>query len=178
MDDGIKFHHPKPYKTAKEKLAYQQRKLAIKQKGSNNRNKQKKLIVKTYQKITNIREDFQHKLSKKLVRDCDKIIIEDLNISNMLEAKGFKVNKSNIQDASWGKFVEKLTYKAERADKLIVKVNPKNTSKMCSQCGNIKKSLALIDREYKCEVCGFTIDRDINAAKNIRMLGTSIAIIQ
>jgi len=176
LDDGTKLHHPKPYKTAKEKLAYQQRKLALKQKGSNNRNKQKKLIGKTYQKITNIREDFQHNLSKKLIRDYDKIIVEDLNIKNMLEAKGFEVNKSNIQDASWGKFIEKLTYKAESADKLIVKVNPRNTSKMCSKCGKINKRLALVDRIYKCEACGFTTDRDINAAKNIRTLGTSVAI--
>ena len=178
LDDGTLFHHPKPYKTAKEKLAYQQRKLALKQKGSNNRNKQKKLIGKTYQKITNIREDFQHNLSKKLIRDYDKIIVEDLNIKNMLEAKGFEVNKSNIQDASWGKFIEKLTYKAESADKLIVKVNPRNTSKMCSKCGKINKKLALADRTYKCEACGFTTDRDINAAKNIRTLGTSVAIIK
>ena len=93
----------------------------------------------------------------------------------MLEAKGFEVNNKNISDASWSKFVEKLTYKAESADKLIVKVNPKNTSKMCSKCGNIKEKLSLKEREYRCESCGFTTDRDINAAKNIKALGTSAA---
>ena len=177
LDDGTKFHHPKPYKTAKEKLAYQQRKLALKQKGSNNRDKQKKLIGKTYQKITNIREDFQHKLANNLLKKYDKIIVEDLNIKNMLEAKGFEVNKSNIQDASWGKFIEKLTYKAESADKLIVKVPSRNTSKTCSRCGIIDKELKLINREFRCKACGFAVDRDVNAAKNILTLGTSDVIL-
>ena len=191
MDDGTKFHHPKPYKTSLEKLQYRQRKLALKQRGSNNRNKQKKLVVKTYEKITNQREDYQHKLANKIVREYDKIIIEKLNVKNMLEAKGglqskplssalrnkgFEVSKSNIQDASWSKFIEKLTYKAESADKLLLKVDPRNTSKMCSQCGKVKEKLTLRDRIFNCETCGLAIDRDINAAKNIRALGTSAAI--
>jgi putative transposase len=94
----------------------------------------------------------------------------------MLEAKGFKVKKSNIQDASWGKFIEKLVYKAESADKLIVKIDPKSTSKMCSKCGHIKTDLILTDRKYNCESCGLAIDRDINAAVNIKWLGTSLSI--
>ena len=191
MDNGTKFHHPKPYKTSLEKLQYRLRKLALKQRGSNNRNKQKKLVVKTYEKITNQREDYQYKLANKIVRENDVIVVEKLNVKNMLEAKGglqskprssasrskgLEVKKSNIQDASWSKFIEKLAYKAESADKLLLKVDPRNTSKMCSQCGTIKKNLALKDRIFNCETCGLAIDRDINAAKNIRALGTSVAI--
>ena len=176
MDDGTKFHHPKPYKTSLEKLQYRQRKLSLKIKGSNNRNKQKKLVAKTYEKITNQREDYQYKLANKIVKENDVIVVEKLNVKNMLEAKGFEVSKRNIQDASWGKFIEKLTYKAESADKLLLKVDPRNTSKMCSQCGKVKEKLTLRDRKYHCEACGFVIDRDINAAKNIRVLGTSAAI--
>ena len=176
LDDGTKFHHPKPYNTSLEKLRCRQRKLSLKVKGSNNRENQKKLVVKTHEKITNQRDDYQHKLANELVRKYDKIIIEKLNVKSMLEAKGFEVSKRNIQDASWRKFVEKLTYKAESADKLIVKVNPRNTSKMCSGCGKIKKELSLRDREYHCESCGLAIDRDLNAAKNIKVLGTSTAI--
>jgi putative transposase len=176
LDDGTKFHHPKPYKTAKEKLAFLNRKLALKQRGSNNRQRVKIRLSKAYDKISNIREDFQHKLSKQLVTDNDTIIIEKLNIKSMLEAKGFEVSKSNIQDASWGNFVNKLVYKAERAGRRIVKVNPANTSKRCSACGNIKKSLALKDRIYYCGVCNAAMDRDINAARNIKRLGTSLAI--
>lgn len=178
QDDGTKYHHPKPYKTSLEKLQYRQRKLTLKVKGSNNRNKQKKLIGKAYKKISNIRNDFQHKLANKLIKENNLIIIEDLNIKSMLEAKGFEVNKANIQDASWRKFTEKLTYKAESAGKLIIKVNPVNTSKMCSCCGKIDFKLTLRDREYKCQSCGLTIDRDLNAAKNIKALGTSAAILK
>jgi putative transposase len=176
LDDGTKFHHPKPYKTAKEKLAYLNKKLALKQKGSNNRKKVKASLSKAYEKVNNIRNDFQHKLSKKLVIDNDVVIIEKLNIKGMLEAKGFEVSKSNIQNASWGNFVNKLTYKAEKAGRKIILVNPRNTSKMCSGCGTIKKSLALTEREYQCNACGIALDRDVNAARNIRRLGTSLAI--
>ncbi len=176
LDDGTKFHHPKPYKTAKEKLAYWNRKLALKQRGSKNRQKVKSSLEKTYDKISNIRDDFQHKLSKQLVKENDKIIVEKLNIKGMLEAKGFEVSKSNIQDASWGNFVSKLTYKAERAGRKLITVDPRNTSKTCSKCGAIKERLALTEREYKCNACGIALDRDVNAAKNIKRLGTSLAI--
>jgi putative transposase len=173
MDDGTKFHHPKPYKTSKEKLAYRQRKLAAKQRGSKNRQVAKRLVAKTYSKITNIRTEFHHKTAKQLVSKYDKIIIEKLNIKKMLEAKGFEVNKSNIQDASWGNFVAILKYKAERAGKSVIEVNPRNTSKMCFKCKSIDKQQTLKDREYNCVACGNAIDRDVNAAKNIKRLGTS-----
>jgi len=70
--------------------------------------------------------------------------------------------------------VSKLTYKAESADKLLLKVDPRNTSKMCSGCGTIKEELSLRDRKYHCESCGLRIDRDINAAKNIKRLGQAL----
>ena len=170
LDDGTTFHHPKPYKTAKEKLAYRQRKLAKKKKGSNKRKKQKVLVAKTNENIVNIRKDFQHKLANKLIKENDVIVIEKLNIEKMMESKGFSVRKSNISDASWGSFVTILKYKAESANVLIKEVNPVNTSKTCSHCGNIKESLSLSDREYICDKCGLIIDRDKNAAINIKNL--------
>ena len=176
LDDGTTFLHPKPYKTAKEKLAYRQRKLARKVQGSNNYKKQAKLVSKTHEKIVNVREDFQHKLANKLVKDYDTIIVENLNVKSMMEHHGYEVSKSNIQDTSWGKFITKLSYKSVRANKVLIKVNPKNTSKMCSSCKNIKEDLKLKDRIYHCDICGLTLDRDLNAAKNIRALGTSAAI--
>jgi len=77
---------------------------------------------------------------------------------------------------TWGNFVALLTYKAESAGRILIKVNPKNTSKTCSCCGNINKLLTLRDRVYDCDACGNAIDRDINAAINVRRLGTSLAI--
>jgi len=77
---------------------------------------------------------------------------------------------------TWGNFVALLTYKAESAGRILIKVNPKNTSSTCSCCGNINKLLTLRNRVYDCDACGIAIDRDINAAINVRRLGTSLAI--
>lgn len=175
-DDGTKFHHPKPYKTAKEKLKLANQKLALKQKGSKNRRKAVTALQKVYTKISNIRNDWQHKVANHLIKENDVIIVEKLNIQNMLESKGFDVNKSNITDASWGNFVSLLKYKAENAGREIREVDPKNTSKMCSCCGELNKSLKLADRTFCCQSCGLALNRDVNAAINIRRLGTSLAI--
>jgi len=78
-----------------------------------------------------------------LVDQNDTIVIEKLNIVSMLEAKGFDVKNENITDASWGSFAAKLKYKAERAGRSVIEVNPRNTSKTCSGCGTIKKSMPL-----------------------------------
>jgi putative transposase len=92
----------------------------------------------------------------------------------MLEAKGFEINKGNIQDASWARFASLLFYKAERADRMIIEVDLRNTSKTCFGCSNLK-DLTLQDRQYHCDACGIAMDRDINAAINIKRLGTSLA---
>src|ERR1019366_7915423 len=170
--------HPKPYKTSKEKLAYAQRKLSLKQKGSKNRIKAKKQVAKCHENVANVRKDFQHKLALKLIRENDEIILEDLNVKSMLEAGSFEINHLNISDASWGGFVQILSDKAEKAGRKITKVNPRNTSKTCSRCLKIKESLKLSDRTFNCEACGFEMDRDHNAALNIRRLGMSPAIAQ
>jgi putative transposase len=175
-DDGTTFHHPTPQKLLKNKLASLQRRLELKKRGSNNRNSLKKTIAKTYRKVVNIREDFQHKTANKLIKDNDEIILEDLNVKGMMEAEGFNVKKGNIVEAGWSNFVAKLVYKAESAGRKLIFVNPKNTSKMCSSCKNIKLNLTLKDRIYKCDACGIEIDRDLNASRNIRRLGTSLAI--
>jgi len=172
-DDGTTFHHPKPYKTSLEKMQYIQKKRAAKLRVSNN---SKKLLVaeqRAHEHIKNMRNDFQHKIAKQLVVENDVIIVEKLNIKGMLETESFLVKKSNISDASWGNFVALLIYKAERAGKLIIEVDPRGTSKTCSGCGNIKNNLSLKDRLYECHACGMAKNRDHNAAINIKKLGTS-----
>jgi putative transposase len=116
------------------------------------------------EKVTNQREDFLHKLSAKIVKENDTIIFEDLNIKNMISNKT-SLNR-NIQDVSWASFTNKLIYKAENAGRQVIKVNPMNTSNTCSQC-KIKSNIDLTTRELPC--CG--IDRDWNAALNIKALG-------
>ncbi|HEY5267958.1 MAG TPA: transposase [Candidatus Saccharimonadales bacterium] len=174
-DDGTKFHHPKPYKTAKEKLAWLNRKLALKVRGSNNRKSIKKQLGKAYEKVSNVRQDFLHKIAKQFIAENDIVIIEKLNVKSMMESKSFAVGKANIQDASWASFAGILSYKAERAGRIIIEVDSRNTSKMCSQCKNVKEHMTLADRTYHCEVCDLAMDRDHNAALNIRRLGTSLA---
>lgn len=173
--DNVHHHHPRSYMTSKETLAARQRKLATKQKGSRNYRKASKLVRETHEHLKNIRHDHQHKLANKLLEENDKIIIEKLNIVFMLEAKGFGVKNENITDASWGSFAAKLKYKAERAGKSVIEVDPRNTSKTCSGCGTIKKSMPLSSRQFCCEKCHLSLDRDHNAAINILRLGLSHA---
>jgi putative transposase len=168
-------HYPKPYNTAKEKLAYLNQKLAAKQRGSNNRKKAKKQLSKAYQKVVNIRDDFQNKTANKLVQENDVIIIEKLNIQKMMSQKKQKgkAKNENIQDASWGSFAARLIYKAERAGRKVIEVNPAYTTQTCSCCGKLKDMPTEV-RTYECDKCGLNMDRDHNAAVNIHRLGMSL----
>ena len=105
-----------------------------------------------------------------IVKDNPNIAVEKLTILNMVKNK--RLSRS-ILEQSWGLFVRMLEYKAERAGGRVVKVNPKNTSKACSGCGNVKASLPLSERVYSCSNCGLVIDRDHNAAKNIANLANA-----
>lgn len=177
--DGVRYPSPKPRKTAKEKIAYLSRELARKQKSSNNHKKAKAALAKAHEHVANVREDHQHKLSAKLVKENKLIAIEDLSIQRMLstkqEGKYKQTLHSNISDSAWFAFRQKLEYKASRAGVQVVVVNPKNTSKTCSECKHIKKVLTLQERTYHCEACGSKMDRDLNASRNILRLGLSLA---
>ena len=122
-----------------------------------------------HQKINNQRDWFLHNESIKLVRLYDVIVIEDLNVNGMV--KNRKLSKS-ISDASFSKFFTMLNYKADWYGKSILKIGRfEPTSKKCSSCGWIKKDLTLKDRTFNCENCNLTIDRDYNAALNIKSAG-------
>lgn len=173
-DDGLKIHHPKPLKRAKDKLLKAQRNLAYKKRGSNNRARAKLRLARCYEKISNIRKDFLHKVALQLVQAYDTVVLEKLNIKEMLQSNISQLNQS-ISDTSWGILMQYISYKAERADKKIIFIDPKNTSKTCSGCNNLNKDLTLQDRTYHCQACGLTMDRDLNAAINIKRLGMSLA---
>jgi putative transposase len=169
LSDGALIKNPQFLRESEAKLKYEQRKLSRKKKGSNSRKKQKHKLAKLHHKIKNRRNNFLHIESRKLVRSYDVIVLEGLRIKNMV--KNHHLAKS-ISDASWAKFIEYVSYKAESAGKKVIFVNPRNTSQICSGCGAIvKKSLSV--RVHKCPSCGLEIDRDINAAINILRLGTS-----
>lgn len=168
LSDNTMIENPKYLRRSESKLKCEQRSLSRKKKSSNSRKKQRERVAKLHRKVRNQRNDFLHKESKKLVEKYDLIIFEDLRIKNMV--RNHHLAKS-ISDASWNRFIEFTTYKAENAGKTVKFVNPRNTSQTCSNCGlTVKKSLAV--RLHKC-TCGLTLDRDVNAAINILRLGTN-----
>ena len=155
--------NPKPLINSEKKLKRTQRKLSKRQKGSKNRNKQKVRVAKVHRKIKDQRNDFLHKLSRKIVNSFSFIAVEDLAITSMV--KNHHLAKS-IADASWGQFLSYLTYKVEETGGKVVKINPRGTSQICSFCSNlVSKSLSV--RIHKCPYCGITLDRDYNSALNI-----------
>jgi len=167
--DGSKFDNPRWMNRHEKNLKTQQRQLARKEKGSNNRNNARKKVAKVHNKVTRCREDFLHKLSRKLVDENQVIAVENLNIKGM--TKNHNLARA-ISQVGWGKFYTMLKDKAEQEGKVYVEVDrffP--SSKTCNVCLNQVDSLTLDVRSWTCSKCGTKHDRDINAAINIREEG-------
>jgi len=165
-------NYPKYYYIMLDKLKREQRKLSKMKKGSNNRNKQRLRVAKLHQKVANQRKDFLHKKSKELIDRYDAIIIEDLNMKEM--SQKLNLGKS-VYDNAWGMFTIFLKYKLEWQGKKLIKIDKWfPSSKKCNECGEINQALQLSDRIWICKECGCIIDRDYNAAKNIRDEGIKI----
>jgi putative transposase len=162
--NGLQIENPRFSKNAEPKLKKVHRSLSRKAKGSNNWKKAKAKLSESYEKVKNQRKDFAHKVSRMYVNTYDQIIVEDLNIKQLKEHK-FKSTRRSVSDVSWNQFISFLTYKAESAGKFLIKVNPKNTSQICSFCGSyVQKDVSV--RVHNC-TCGLSLDRDYNAALNI-----------
>ncbi|MGI0480179.1 RNA-guided endonuclease InsQ/TnpB family protein [Geminocystis sp. CENA526] len=164
--DGSKFDNPKILKKHEANLKRKQQQLSRKQKGSNNRNKSRLKVARVHKKITNCREDFLHKLSRRIVNENQVIAVENLNVKGMMQ--NYCLSKA-IQQVGWGQFCTMLKYKAEQEGKVYIEVNrffP--SSKTCHVCLNKIGSLPLDVRYWTCLKCGTKHDRDINAAINIR----------
>lgn len=163
--EGQRYCNPKFTKKYEVKLSKKQRILSKKEKGSKGRYKARLSVAKVHEKITNSRNDMQHKVSSKLVKDYDLIAIEDLNVKGMI--KNHKLSKA-ISDVAWSSFVTKLKYKAEWNDKEVITIDRfYPSSKTCSCCDNVKESLNLDERTWTCSKCNTIHDRDVNASKNI-----------
>jgi putative transposase len=163
--EGQRYCNPKFLKKHEIKLARTQRILSRKEKGSKGRDKASIAVAKVHEKITNSRNDMQHKVSSKLVKDYDLIAIEDLNVKGMV--KNHKLSKA-ISDVAWSSFVSKLKYKAQWNDKELIAIDRfYPSSKTCSCCDHVKKNLSLEERTWTCSKCNTIHDRDVNASKNI-----------
>lgn len=169
--DGKKANYPHYYRKSEEKLGKLQARLAKKQKGSSNYQKLQAKIQKLHAKIKNQRNDFLQQESTRLVRKYDVIVVEDIDLRAMGGALKFG---KNLHDNGFGMFRIMLAYKLEQKGSCLVKVDRWFAStKTCSHCGHVQK-VNLDERTYVCEECGFTIDRDWNAAINIREEGKHI----
>jgi putative transposase len=167
--DGFKSGASKLTKKYEVKLAYLQKQLAKKQKGSSNRFKMKRRVARVHAKVADKRRDSLHKLSRMLVNENQVIAFEDLAVSNM--KKNRKLSKA-ISDMGWSDFVRMTTYKAEWAGREVVKIDRwYPSSKRMSCCGHVLNSLSLSQRKVTCPVCHIEHDRDINAAINIKQAG-------
>ncbi len=172
--DGDKIANPKHFKRLRKKLKRVQKALSRKQKGSNNRHKARVEVATVHAQITDARKDFLHKLTTRLVRENQTIVVEDLAIKNMV--KNHKLALA-ISDASWGELIRQLAYKCEWYGRELIKIDrwfP--SSKRCGNCGHIVDKLPLNIREWECPKCGANHDRDINAAHNILAAGLAVSV--
>lgn len=159
--NGKEFDNPKFLRKKQSRLSFLSRKYS-KYKG--NRTRQKLALL--HESIANQRKDFLHKTSSELINNHESIAIEDLAVSNMLKNH---ILAHSVADASWATFVSMLKYKAKWSGKNILKIGRfEPSSKTCSCCGFLNKELEFADRKWTCPKCGSTLDRDVNAAINIK----------
>lgn len=169
--EGGAARYPGYYRRMLEKLAKEQRKLSKCSRGSNNRNKQRLKVAGLHEKAANQRRDFLHKASRQITNAYDAVCIEDLNMKGMAQALRFG---KSVHDNGWGMFTAFLDYKlAERGKKLVKIGRWFPSSRTCSCCGAVKSELPLAERTYICG-CGIILDRDVNAAINIKREGMRI----
>ena len=167
--DGFKSGSPQYTRKHEIKLIKRQRELSKKAKGSKNRAKAKLKVAKIHAKISDSPNDFNNKLTTKLISENQAIAVESLNVKGM--QKNHKLAKS-IADSAWGDFFRKLKYKAGWYGRSFLEIDrwfP--SSKRCNRCGHIHNGLKLNDRTFECPSCKEALDRDTNAAKNILTVG-------
>ena len=166
--EGNKANYPKYYRSNLDKLRILQKQFSRQKKGSVNRDKTLNKIRILHEKISNQRKDFLHKLSTSIAKKFNIICVENINMQSM--SQGLHLGKSTYDNA-FGMFREMLSYKQERIPyHELIRVDQWSfpSSKKCSRCGNKKSDLKLSDRIYKCNECGNVIDRDLNAAINLK----------
>jgi len=159
--------NPRFFRKEEKALAKVQRKLSSLAKGTPERRKHRKVVARVHERIKFRRDNFTHQQSRSIVDRFGLIAVEDLHVKRM--AHNHCLAKS-IHDASWSEFFSKLSCKAEEAGRKYVAVNPAYTSQDCSRCHH-RQVMPLSERTYHCPCCLLSIDRDLNASKNILAVG-------
>jgi putative transposase len=171
--DGERIANPRHLDRKARNLARYQRRMARKTKGSANRRKAAAKVARAHRKVRAARTDFLHRVSARLVRDHDLLVIEDLNVRAMVRNRHLA---RAISDSGWGTFRQMLAYKAARAGRCLVVIDRwYPSSKLCSVCGHLLAELSLNTRTWVCPSCGARHDRDLNAATNILAAGRAVA---
>lgn len=171
LSTGEKIANPRHERRDRKRLALAQRRLSRKAKGSTNREKARRKVARVHARITDRRRDHLHKLSTRLVRENQTVVIEDLSVRNMVRNHSLA---RAISDAAWRDLRGMLEYKAQWYGRDLVVVDrwfP--SSKVCSACGALQDAMPLTVREWTCR-CGTRHDRDANAAINVRAAGLAV----
>ena len=164
--DGKTYLSPEFFKSDIKNIRKSSRQLSRKAKGSNNRHHARLQLAREHRIISNKRDDYQWKLAHKLCDRYDILCFEDLNLGGMKRLWGRKVS-----DLGFANFLRKLEWVAQKRGKRVVYIDRfEPTSKTCSSCGNVQ-DMPLRERTYRCEYCGLALDRDHNAARNIKQAG-------
>lgn len=170
---GEKVINPRPERRDRARLALAQRRLSRKAKGSSNRAKARMKVARVHARIADRRRDFLHKLSTRIIRENQTVVIEDLPVRTPVRNHSLA---RAISDASWAELRAMLGYKASWYGRTVIAVNRfYPSSKTCSACGHLAAPLPLNVREWECAACGSVHDRDVNAAKVILAAGLAVA---
>ncbi len=183
LPDGTRIDPPSPLAAFEEKLAWEQRKISRKKKFSRNWHKQKQRLARLHERIANVRKDYLHKLTTHLAKNHGLVVVEDLKLRNMTrsakgtrEAPGTNVRAKaglnrSILDQGWGMLVAMLAYKLAWRGGMLVKVDPRNTSRRCPRCGHTDPANRPDQPTFRCVECGFAAHADQVGAYNILSRG-------
>jgi putative transposase len=168
LSDGTRIEAPKPLAKKLRLLKRRSKQLSRKQKGSNNSKKAALRLARLHRKVKNLRRDFLHKQTTWLARTKPVIVVEDLNVRGLSRSW---LSRS-VADVGWGTFLRMLEYKAKwYGATLIVAPRSFPSTRLCSRCGHLHKRIPLSQRVFRCTACGLQIDRDLNAALNLKAYG-------
>ena len=166
--DGVLYDNPRALREARIDVERAQRRVSRRRRGSKRRKAAVQVLARRHGHVANVRREHHITVALSLVSRYDTIVMEDLNVRGLARSRLAK----SVNDAAWGTFHHWLSCKAEEAGRTVVKVDPYGTSQACSSCGCVAaEKLSLAVRTFACAACGMSLDRDVNAARNIKGLG-------